>query len=199
MWITTNNGLDCVDPFNLRSTSFLHDKERWTRSGEGPVKMTIDREGNIWTFSEITNRLHYFNIKESHCTHFASYEEAHSNLPMSYLTSLLIDRNERLWIGNNSQGLCLFVPSKGAFHDYKADPLDPMTMSSNTVNAIYQDRSGMIWLGTIPAPNDLIPMNQNSSLINFPLTQSAVYLLRRRQLPKIHPIAFGLDQREFLS
>ena len=148
MWITTNNGLDCVDPFNLRSTSFLHDKERWTRSGEGPVKMTIDREGNIWTFSEITNRLHYFNIKESHCTHFASYEEAHSNLPMSYLTSLLIDRNERLWIGNNSQGLCLFVPSKGAFHDYKADPLDPMTMSSNTVNAIYQDRSGMIWLGT---------------------------------------------------
>ena len=127
----------------MRSTSFLNDED-CTRSGEGPVKMAIDRVGNIWTFSEISNRLHCFNVKESHCTHFLSYEEAHSNRPMSYLTSLLIDRNGRFWIGNNTEGLCLFLPAKGFFHEYKADPLDPATMLSNTVNAIYQDRSGML-------------------------------------------------------
>jgi streptogramin lyase len=42
----------------------------------------------------------------------------------------------------------LFLPGKNFFSEYRADPLDPNKLQSNSVLGMFQDYSGMIWLAT---------------------------------------------------
>jgi signal transduction histidine kinase len=58
-----------------------------------------------------------------------------------------------LWIGTLSEGLNKFdrekeTPTGVAFTRYQHDPDNPNSLSHNSVWSIYEDRSGVLWIGT---------------------------------------------------
>lgn len=80
---------------------------------------------------------------------------------------LLEDRHRNLWIGTAEGGLsCLYFnrdhrsPAEtgngrkdasgplNTFITYRNDPLNPQSLSDNLVTAVFEDRSGIIWVGT---------------------------------------------------
>jgi len=148
MWITTDNGLNCLDLPSMRFTSFFHDSaDETTLSGNKLGKMAIDKDGNLWTFLWISSRLDCFDTKTTKCSHFTDYHRKHSQMPVSFLNSLFIDRSGRLWLGNNRTGLSVSLNGKD-FYEFNADPVDPDKIHSNHIRGMYQDRSGMIWVAT---------------------------------------------------
>lgn len=83
------------------------------------------------------------------------------------INAVLEDRNHNLWIGTAEGGLsCRYYepdhpePAEtgaarqgsskppNAFISYRNDPLNPQSLSDNLVTAIFEDRSGIIWVGT---------------------------------------------------
>ena len=69
----------------------------------------------------------------------------------NFVQSLLLDKTGALWVGANGGGLCKLIwheKSKAEFIRYQNNPANPASLSDNDVCALYQDRSGMIWVGT---------------------------------------------------
>ncbi len=59
----------------------------------------------------------------------------------------IYESNGYLWIATN-KGLQTITPKTGQVITYQANPSLPAKLSSNIVQAIYQDRSGAFWAGT---------------------------------------------------
>jgi ligand-binding sensor domain-containing protein len=80
--------------------------------------------------------------------HFKTLPKPNPGIPNNTPRDIFIDRKGRLWVGTDQAGLYLFLPGNDIFYQYKADILDLNKLQSNTVVAMYQDNSNMIWLGT---------------------------------------------------
>jgi diguanylate cyclase (GGDEF)-like protein/PAS domain S-box-containing protein len=67
----------------------------------------------------------------------------------TFLRAMLRARDGSLWIGTFSAGLVHFYPQTGEWRFYRHDPDDEDSLSHPLVNAIFEDRLGRIWIGTL--------------------------------------------------
>ncbi|GAB2559669.1 two-component regulator propeller domain-containing protein [Spirosoma areae] len=70
---------------------------------------------------------------------------AAENQPVS---SLLFTKNGDFWVGMSNAGLHHYDPAKNRFTAYLNDELNPRSIGSNSVKALFEDRSGIIWVIT---------------------------------------------------
>ncbi len=63
------------------------------------------------------------------------------------LTCIAEDRDGRLWIGTNNQGISIFDPSAECFSHLTVNHGDPR-LPTNLIRALYIDESDNIWIGT---------------------------------------------------
>jgi ligand-binding sensor domain-containing protein/signal transduction histidine kinase len=72
-----------------------------------------------------------------------------------------LDSNDRLWFGTESSGLLLYDYKTKNFIVYYNDPLDQYSLSDPTVESIYEDSSGQLWICTVVFINLINPIHQN--------------------------------------
>ena len=63
------------------------------------------------------------------------------------VSAMLFDRQERLWIGT-SQGLYRQLEPAADIEHFVSSSGDPQSLSENSVESLFQDRDGNIWVGT---------------------------------------------------
>jgi len=68
---------------------------------------------------------------------------------------LFIDRRRNLWVGTT--GLNRFDPRTETFQHYLHDPARANSLSHNSVNAIIEDSTGTLWIGTSQGLNRFMP------------------------------------------
>lgn len=66
----------------------------------------------------------------------------------SYVRSLLVSRDGRIWIGTFSGGLSVFNPDDGTFLHYRHVAEDPNSLLHDRVEGIVEDSKGELWLAT---------------------------------------------------
>ncbi len=122
----------------------MRDIDRYTRK----VWTTVDGLPDNTVNAIAQTRDHYFWLgTEAGLTRFDGLEfvtfdrQNTKEMSDSYVQSLLADREGDLWIGTGSGLLKL---SDGVFVDYSLKGLVP----ASQIFAIYEDRSGSIWIGT---------------------------------------------------
>jgi diguanylate cyclase (GGDEF)-like protein len=71
-----------------------------------------------------------------------------TSLGGSYVRSLLVSRDGRIWVGTISGGLSVFDPATERFTQYRHDPRQPASLGNDRVEAIAEDRQGRLWLAT---------------------------------------------------
>jgi ligand-binding sensor domain-containing protein len=149
MWISTGNGLNRLDLSTMRFNSFFNvPGDTTTLSGNTLTKMAIDNDGNLWVSVNETTDLECFNTRTYRVRHYRTFTEKQSHVPNNNPRDIFVDRSGRLWVGTQTEGLYLFSRDKNIFYQYKADLLDPNKLRSNSVQGIFQDNSGIIWLAT---------------------------------------------------
>ncbi len=71
-----------------------------------------------------------------------------TSLATNFVTSLLIDENDNLWVGTLSGGLHLFQPKTQDFIRFKPVPGDSTSLIHENITTLYEDKDGNIWAGT---------------------------------------------------
>jgi len=159
MWFGTGDGLNKYDGYKFEV--YRHNpSDPNSLSSNGVFSIYEDQSGILWigTFGGGINR---FDREENEFTHWVNEPGNPNSLSHDYVNSIYEDREGVLWIGTRS-GLNRLVPSDSEgshliFMRYKHSPNDPNSLSHDYVSSIYEDRSGVLWIGTRGGLNKLVP------------------------------------------
>jgi len=162
-WIGTDGGGLCrFDPAIEKFQTIKHDPEDPNSlSGNRVYSIQQDNSGAFWvgTLGNGLNKVVFdqqsrdnYNLN-CRIERFKSNPQDSSSISDNNIWCMLIDDYNFLWIGTVLGGLNkldLNNQSKGKlrFEQYKHDKLDLSSISSNSIKEIYQDNSGVLWIGT---------------------------------------------------
>ena len=104
---------------------------------------------------------------------FTRYQHDPANpasLVSNNISSLLFDKNGVLWIGTGGYniigaGLDKLNPD-GTFSHYRNDPANPESLAADTVMSVYQDTSGILWLGMWGGAGPVRPVSAGTELLH---------------------------------
>ncbi len=148
VWLGTAAGLD---KFDEKQNSFRHYNIE-TRSPDAPPYPPYNGVTAIKQLKEDTLWLG----TPSGLVKFNTADGVYSFFPHHYtvfrfgwgiISDIIVDNNGGLWLATPGE-LMRFDPSSGQYTYITNDPLDPGSISYNSVSAIWCDRSGIIWIGT---------------------------------------------------
>jgi len=106
--------------------------------------MYADDSGIIWIGGD---GLDQYNPATGIFKHYKHIEHDPGSLVDNHVSTILKDRQGRLWVGT-LRGLDRLNEKTGKFIHYRNEPGNPKSLSDNVVNTIYEDHRGVIWIGT---------------------------------------------------
>ena len=167
LWIGTNGGLDRLDLAPDRTTGtfthYRHDPDDPTSLSANSVRaIHIDRQGRLWigTYGGGLDRLDLngsakVNQSSEVFTHYRHVGEDPCSLGDDRVWSILEDSAGTLWVGtydgldelalNSVEGR---DSSQSCFIHHQHDSADPHSVSNDLAWSLYEDRSGVVWVGT---------------------------------------------------
>jgi signal transduction histidine kinase/DNA-binding response OmpR family regulator/ligand-binding sensor domain-containing protein len=139
-------------------------------SHEIRARVVRDHQGYIWigTVNGL-NRYDGYGVKE----YRHDPDDPHS-ISSNYIRSLLVDSQNRLWVGTFETGFSLYDASRDRFINFLPRPGDSTWYESTIIPRMLEDRSGNIWLGgygivrvTMPAATASQELGSVASGIQF--------------------------------
>ncbi len=148
VWLGTAAGLD---KFDDNQNSFKHYNIA-TRSADAPPFPPYNgvtaikqlKEGNLWLGTP--SGLVDFNIIKGDYSFFPHHYTVF-RFGWGQITNIAADQSGGLWLATPGE-LMIFDPSTRKYSYITNDPLDPGSISYNSVSGLWCDRSGIMWIGT---------------------------------------------------
>ena len=162
IWIGTLGGLNLFDHKKEKFLRLLHDPAKIESLSDNRVLSILeDRTGVLWVGTERgLNRLERATLSFVRFLHSPTDPTSISHDGVRVLYE---DRSGRLWIGTDG-GLNLVradIPDSSSrspssetaapeisFANYRHHPADATSLSADQIVSIYQDRGGVLWIGT---------------------------------------------------
>ena len=144
IWITTNHGLFCYDPYKHQLVSYLHDSNgKGSVSHEFLSSLALTPDNTL-----LVGSLAGVNVYNDQTNSFSVWNTT-SPLPLrsDFVHCLLADKG-LIWIGTESGGIAKLVPRQLLLQNYVHTAL-PASISPNPVNAMYVESDGTLWVGTV--------------------------------------------------
>ena len=150
LWIGYDNALSKFDPISGMFKHFLPSQEGIP--GLGLVKrFSESSNGTIWAATQ-AGLLEIDPITEKLSLH--RHQEGNPATVISNdISSVLVDRYDRVWAVSTNSGITVLSPEKTAIKHFRHIESDVASISSNQVNDIYEDDDGRMWLGTYDGLN----------------------------------------------
>jgi ligand-binding sensor domain-containing protein len=179
LWIATSNGLSKYDKKSDKFINYysLPDNPNSIQSNMVSA-IAIDNDGNL-LLGLSTLGLDYVNLSKNHengisktldIRHFSIKRASSSSV---YISKILLDINNKIWIG--TYGLGLFSVDKSAFSNlkgknivqdlnvtaYQGNKIGSKNISNNMVTDIIEDNNGNLWIGTFGGGVNIYYKNRN--------------------------------------
>ena len=139
IWFVGNGGLHHMDPQTEQIT-----RPPATIGRVQADHISEDEAGNLWMVSWSPNGLVKYDPRSEKLTEYPLDDASLGGLS----SNLLDDGQNGFWVPSK-QGLYYFNRQTEHFVPlFQHDKTDPESLNDNTVVSIYQDRAGLLWLGT---------------------------------------------------
>ena len=163
LWIGTDGGGICrFDPKQERFLNFQNDPDNPNSLSDNRVySIAEDRSGAIWAATLgmglnkiVLNENLGAGVKSGPViTRFRHVPGDPKSLSSNNIWTIYLGTEDRLWIGTGTGGLNMLdlkkkVGTQAAFEHFEHQPSNSNSLSGNSVKAIFQDRSGALWVGT---------------------------------------------------
>jgi len=161
LWLGTyGGGLERFDRTTERFFTYRHDpKDPASLSSDAILSLLIDRQGTLWVGTQ-GGGLDRFDKATGRFTTYLN-DPINPALP---LLDLYEDQAGMLWVGTAGEGLFRFDPGTKQVTSYRHNPESPLSLSSDKVNAIWEDRQGQLWIGSEDGLN-LLDRNRGTAKI----------------------------------
>jgi signal transduction histidine kinase/ligand-binding sensor domain-containing protein/DNA-binding NarL/FixJ family response regulator len=170
VWVGTDGGgLDRLDKASGTFTHFVN-RPADERGLASNVIYTLiqDLDGALWLGTK--EGLYRFNAADGSFTHYP-HDPANPNSPNAdNILSLRRDSRGAIWVTYQHQsqgGISVFDPRSGVFRHYLSDPANPYSLSTNSIDAMWEDRAGIVWLVNDVGAVDKLDPNA-SRFVNYP-------------------------------
>lgn len=169
LWLGTDNGLNQFDRKTQRFTSFHFDERSPTSiSFNGISTIYEDEKGFLW-IGTAGGGLNRFNREDRSFIRFKHDAEDKNTLSSDWIFGIhqqRVSENEEyvLWIGTYEGGLNKFFVEENRFLCFNADSNQPGTLSNDTIRVVWEDKKGILWLGTDGGLNRFDPVNETFSV-----------------------------------
>jgi ligand-binding sensor domain-containing protein len=175
IWIGTfNSGVNLYIPEKKRFVRFYFNRNNTNSLSNDNINAIVeDKEGNIWIGTD--NGLNQIVKPSPTSSTFIIKRGVTDNNKNNLLTnvkvlSLLIDSQGILWVGTN-EGLIEVFNESGkpnyTLLKFKNDFNNQNSLSNNIIRAIYEDKSGDLWIGTDYGLNKITSADRNKTFSNF--------------------------------
>lgn len=150
VWVGTRNGLNRID--KIKNDFILYgynpdDKNSLSNSNVGPI--LEDSRGILWIGT--SGGLNAYDKKRKEFVFYHNIPGNSNSISTNYILSLAEDSNGNIWVGTRGGGLNrLTINLKDDLGNisYKKFTQNNSGLSSNTIQFIYEDAYGIIWIGT---------------------------------------------------
>ncbi|MGB3465901.1 MAG: two-component regulator propeller domain-containing protein, partial [Cyclobacteriaceae bacterium] len=148
IWIgTEDNGMSLFKRNDNRFIHYSHDPQNTRSLNSNTIyAMHKDHDGNIWIGSERgLNKLVYTEAGR-YIFEDIAYDNVLNQKIYNVVLSIIVDQNNRLWIGTENGGLIVKDLKTNRERKYTKDPSGKM-LSGNSIWSIHEDNRGYVWLG----------------------------------------------------
>lgn len=104
-----------------------------------------DASGMYWIGSR--KGLYSYNGETKKLTPYLHDQKNQNSLSSNLVRYLCEGKNRKLLIGTENNGLSILDSTRKKFDNYRSNESDPESLSFNSLNTVYEDRDGGIWLG----------------------------------------------------
>jgi signal transduction histidine kinase/ligand-binding sensor domain-containing protein/DNA-binding response OmpR family regulator len=175
IWIGTNHGgLHYFNPESNKFISFRNIPSDSTSLSHNKVySLFEDSKGNLW-IGTVGGGLNKFNRENNTFTRYYFDQHGPDNLGGNMITAISEDKSGNIWLGTYGNGLIRLV-NKGniyppVFTYLKHDPMNPESISGNSIDFLFLDENDIMWFGTGTGG-----LNRTVSSLNDGIPQSFIY------------------------
>ncbi|MBT8399666.1 MAG: hypothetical protein KJO98_04255 [Rhodothermia bacterium] len=165
-WVGTHSGLNLFDRKTGTFRRYQNDPSDSSTLSDDQVRALYeDRGGTLWIGTGSPSDppygrsgLNRFDPDTDSFTHYVHEPGDPTSLIDSQVRAILEDSNGRFWVGTWGDGLHTMDRKSGRFTRHAYDPNNPTALSRphlrddpgrGGVNFIFEDRSGIIWIGAV--------------------------------------------------
>ena len=153
LWIGTDGGLNYFDREKGEFVRYNYDPDDLNSIGhDGIWRLHEDQKGNLWMCTW-GGGISLLKTRENRFFRFQHNSNNPDGLNDNIIRSVYEDKNGNIWFGTEVGGLNIYNPDlqnsgKTKFLHYKTDQANPYSLSSNSILSMYEDKSGIVWIGT---------------------------------------------------
>lgn len=146
LWLGTEDGLNRVDGVEVQH--FLRDRSDATSLPNNWIAaLATDPNGRIWVGTDGGGVVWRAPGDKGFRRPATTSGQALLD-PRSHVRVLAADSQGRVWVGTRREGLRVIDLQAGVTREYRNDPTDPESLSSDSVLALRHDPAGFVWIGT---------------------------------------------------
>lgn len=169
IWLGTHlGGLNQLDIQTGNMKHYRHNPNDKTAIPSNNIEDIIPYNGKLILATD--NYMGLFNPETGKCQPL--FENPANHYETSNTLGALIDHNGQLWIVNNNNGLCSYHFDTKKMTSYKVRKT-PGSISSNSINSIYEDRFHRLWVCTNENGLDLYK-KESDSFENFDMKKNGL-------------------------
>jgi signal transduction histidine kinase/ligand-binding sensor domain-containing protein len=145
LWLATEGALTLWHRDTERFSHYRHaDNDPSSISDNTTQSLALDPDGSLWVGTKYGG-LNRLDTKTGRFERFTPLLGAPDD---PWIRCLCLDSQGVLWIGTSNSGLAQYDKRTRRFKTFAHSPGDPQSLCNNRVNAIVEDASGGLWVGT---------------------------------------------------
>ena len=161
-WVGTKKGLNKIDKANGKVTEYLYDYNNENSISGNYISSLYydDKYEELWVGTCYLG-LNRINLKNGDIERFFEGSES-TDLPGAYIKDILKNSSGELWIATD-YGLAYYDEKNKIFNRKKSNKYDFSNIVSNDINTVFEDKYGMMWVGTTGGINTYNKSNEFKS------------------------------------